>query len=102
MQIFKMRMSQYIVHDFKTIGKFLSERSKNKLIKEINIRFQNLKQMPKIYQRIYYEKSTDTDYRRIVHRKYIIIYKIQKNQITILRIVSEKENYLKSRYLKSL
>lgn len=29
------------------------------------------------------------------------IYKIHKNQITILRIVSEKENYLKSKFIKS-
>lgn len=66
------------------------------------LRYENIKLMPKLYQRIYYEKKSNTDYRRIVYKKYIVIYKIHKNEITILRIISQKENYLESNYLKSL
>jgi len=65
-------------------------------------KYENLQRMPKLYQRIYYDKKSDIDYRRIVYNKYIIIYKIQKGEITILRIVSQKENYLFSKFLKSL
>lgn len=57
--------------------------------------------MPMLYQRVYYDEKAKTDYRRMVHKKYIIIYKIQKNEVTILRIVSEKENYLRSKIFKS-
>ena len=53
-----------------------------------------------MYPRLYYEKKTKTDFRKIVYQKYIIIYKIQKSQITILRMVTEKENYLKPKLLE--
>ena len=66
------------------------------------LRYENIKLMPKLYQRIYHDKKNKTDYRRIVYKKYIIIYKIHNKEITILTIVSQRENYLKSNYLKSL
>ena len=102
MQNFKIKMSRYIVQDFKCISVYLSQTRKNELMKEIRKKLLNLKQMPKMYQRIYYEEKTKIDYRRIVCMNYIITYKIHKNEITILRIVSQRENYLKSNYLKSL
>lgn len=101
-QIYKLKMSKDIVYDFDRIKKYMSEHMANQFIKELNMKFKILKQMPKLYQRLYYEKKTCTDYRRIVHKKYIVIYKIHNNQITILRIVSERENYLRSRFVKSL
>lgn len=84
--------------------KRLSDRmSTNRLIKlreKILKTYINIQEMPWMYPRLYYEKNTKTDFRKIVCENYIIIYKIQKSQITILRIVSEKENYLKPKLLK--
>lgn len=100
-QIYKLKMSKDIVYDFDKIKQYMTEHLQKQFVKELNTKFKMLRQMPKLYQRLYYEKKTHTDYRRIVHRKYIIIYKIHENQITILRIVSEKENYLKSKFFKS-
>lgn len=39
----------------------------------------NLKSMHWMYPRLYYEKKTKTDFRKITYGKYIIIYKIQKS-----------------------
>ena len=97
-QIFRIIVSDDADIDLISITNNLSKRGAIKFSEELFRKYDNIKVMPKLYQRIYYEKKTKTDYRRIVHRKYIIIYKIQKNQITILRIVSEKSNYLKSKY----
>lgn len=99
--IFKLIVTDNADGDLaKAIG-YLSDKNAQRFSEELFQKYENIKLMPKLYQRLYYEKKTKTDYRRIVHRKYIIIYKIHKNQITILRIVSEKENYLKSKLFKS-
>ncbi len=79
----------------------LSNKNAQKFSEELYIKYDDIKRMPRLYQRVFYEKKTKTDYRRIVHRKYIIIYKIHNNQITILRIVFQKEDYLKSQFFKS-
>lgn len=63
-------------------------------------KYDNLIYMPWMYPRLYYEKITKTDFRKIVCQNHIVIYKIQESQITILRIVSEKENYLKPKLLE--
>lgn len=86
--------------DLARISNYLSHTKLKKIKKEIREKYYNLNNMPRMYPRLYYEKNTESDYRKILIEKYIIIYKIQKNQITILRIVSEKENYLKPKLLE--
>ena len=88
-------------NDLARISKCLSVSSLKKLSESIIIKYRLIKEMPQIYQRIYYDNKTNTDYRRCVIKKYIVTYKIYQNQITILRIVSEKEDYLKSKYFNS-
>lgn len=43
------------------------------------------------------QKNHYGEYRRMISGKYIIIYQIKENQITILRIFSQKQNYLNSK-----
>ena len=50
--------------------------------------------MPRIHKTIYYLKDPTGEYRRIVCEKYCIIYKIQENEIVVLRIFNQKQNYL--------
>lgn len=93
-QKYKLLISNDADEDLSKIVQNLSLQGTKKFTEELFIKYENIKIMPKLYQRIYYKEKTKEDYRRIVHRKYIVTYKIYKNQITILRIVSEKENYL--------
>ena len=97
-QIFKLKISKFFVKDWKKYSQYMSLKYQNKMIKELNKKISNLRQMPKMYQRLYYEEKTHIDYRRCICENYIVIYKIEKNQITILRIISEKENYLQSKF----
>lgn len=99
-QRYKFIVSEDADEDLVRINNTLSENSSTVFSEKIFAKYEYIAMMPKMYQRIYYKKNTHTDYRRVVFKKYIIIYKIQKNQITILRIVSEKEDYLKSKNFK--
>ena len=65
-----------------------------KLKKDIDIKIENLKFMPRTHKSLIYYKDKYGEYRRIVSGKYIIIYKIVKDEIIILRIFNQKENYL--------
>ena len=65
-----------------------------KLKKDIDEKVENLKFMPRIYKTLSYKKDIVGEYRRIVLAKYIIIYKIVENEIIILRIFNQKQNYL--------
>ncbi len=99
--MFKLNVSNKADRDLiKAVG-YLSDRNSQRFLEELFLKYDDIKLMPRLYQRVFYEEKTKTDYRRIVHRKHIIIYKIHNNQITILRIVSEKEDYLKSQFFKS-
>ncbi len=86
--------------DLARIRRNMNEDKFEKFITKLYEKYDNLMYMPWMYPRLYYEKKTKTDFRKIVYQNYIIIYKIQKNQIIILRIVSEKENYLKPKLLE--
>jgi len=68
-----------------------------KLKNKLNIVIENLQYMPRTHKTIYTLKDPIGEYRRIVLDKYSIIYKIIKNEIIILRIFNQKENYLNSK-----
>ena len=65
-----------------------------KLKSDIDLKIENLKFMPRIHKSLIYFKDKHGEYRRIISGKYIIIYKILKDEIIILRIFNQKENYL--------
>ena len=96
----KIIVSTPAKEDLAKISRYLSKSKFARIKNYLKEKYINLKSMPRMYPRLYYEKNTKTDFRKIVCENYIVIYKIQKNQITILRIVSEKENYLKPRLLE--
>ena len=53
--------------------------------------------MPRIHKTLTYFKDKEGEYRRMLSGKYSIIYKIIKDEIIILRIFNQKENYLNQR-----
>ena len=65
-----------------------------KLKKDIDSKIENLKVMPRTHKTLIYLKDKTGEYRRIISGKYIIIYKIVKDEIIILRIFNQKQNYL--------
>ncbi len=100
MEKYKIIIASQADEDLYRMSMYLPNNKFRDFRKALKEKYINLKSMPKMYLRLYYEKKTKTDFRKITYGKYIIIYKIQESQITILRIVSEKENYLKPKLLE--
>lgn len=68
-----------------------------KLKEEIDKKIENLQCMPRLHKSLIYLKDKDGEYRRIIIGKYSIIYKIVKDEVIILRIFNQKQNYLNQR-----
>ena len=74
-----------------------NEKYYRKLKDKINQVIENLEFMPRMYKTICNFKDPTGEYRRIIVEKYSIIYKIIKDEIIILRIFNQRENYLNQR-----
>ena len=83
--------------DLKRIYKYMKEYNVEKSIEKIYLDIDNLAFMPRIHKTLIYFKDKKGEYRRIVSGRYNIIYKIIENEIIILRIFNQKENYLNQR-----
>ena len=94
-----IELSKDAKKDLDRISIFLEEdnASRTKIIEKINNDIKNLTFMPRMHKTLIYYKDKNGEYRRIVSGKYIIIYKIVKDEIIILRIFNQRENYLNQR-----
>lgn len=97
MLIYKTIFSNKAKRDLIKIAKFMKNYNSNKIIERIYKSIDNLNYMPRIHKTLIYFKDKNGEYRRMVSGKYSIIYKIVNNEIIILRIFNQKENYLNQR-----
>lgn len=93
---YKLELSNSAKNDLNKISEYLEDYQsyRSKVIEKIDKDIENLKVMPRIHKTVIYFKDNSGEYRRIVSGKYIIIYKIIKDQIIVLRVFNQKENYL--------
>ena len=94
MLCYRTRLLPSARKDLKRIYKYMKEYNVEKFIEKIYLDIENLTFMPRMHKTLIYFKDTSGEYRRIVSGKYIIIYKIVENEIIILRIFNQKQNYL--------
>lgn len=97
MLYYKVKFSDKAKRDVRKIGNYIEGYRLKKVYKKITEDIENLKFMPRIHKTLYSSKDKKGEYRRIVSGKYSIIYKIYKNEITILRIFNQKQDYLNER-----
>ena len=97
MLTYKTIFSKKAKKDIIRITRVMKNYNYNKIIEKIYKDIDNLLYMPRIHKTLIYYKDKKGEYRRIVSGRYIIIYKIIKNEIIILRIFNQKENYLNQR-----
>ena len=97
MLTYKTIFSQKAKRDLIKIAKFMRNYNSNKIIEKIYKDIENLEFMPRINKTLIYFKDKNGEYRRIISGKYIVIYKIVEDEIIILRIFNQKENYLNSK-----
>lgn len=97
MLAYKIKIAQKAKQDIKNTieynGYYNIEKDINKIYKDI----ETLKFMPRINKTVYTLKDKNSEYRRLISGKYAIIYKIEKDQIIIIRIFNQKQNYLNSK-----
>ena len=93
---YKLKISEDAKYDIDNISEYLKdyEIARDKVITQINNDILDLAFMPRIHKTLYKQNDKNTEHRRIVSENYIIIYKIEKNEIIILRIFSHKQDYL--------
>lgn len=70
----------------------LSENAKKRFKKKFKVFIKDLRSNPHIYQ--CFDKEIDSNIRRGIINRYIVFYKIDLLNITILRILPEKFDYL--------
>jgi len=96
---YKIKLSNDAKKDLNKISEYLENYKpyRNKVIEKIDKDIDNLKWMPRIHKTVIFVKDKTGEYRRIVSGKYIIIYRIIEDEITVLRIFNQRENYLNQR-----
>lgn len=94
---YKIKLTDEARRDLRRIKNYLEEYRLEKTYKKIQQDISNLKFMPRIHKTLISSKNPNAEYRRIISRKYIIVYQIEDEHINILRIFNQKENYLNQR-----
>lgn len=74
----------------------LYQSSYEKIKREMHKKLILLKENPQLYQRT----ELDKQIRRFFIQKYVIFYKVEKNEIELLRILHQKSNYNQKRIYK--
>lgn len=91
---YQTKISEEAKRDIRRISEYILEYRAETVLKKIKIDIKKLKDMPYAHKTLYSFKTTNQEYRRMLSNGYAIIYQIIENQITILRIFSNKQNYL--------
>lgn len=93
---YKISLSNEANKDMDKISKYLKnfEANRDIIIKKIDKDINNLCFMPRIHKTIFYYTNPEMECRRMISGKYSVIYKIIDDEIIILRIFNQKQNYL--------
>ena len=94
MLYYEVILSKEAQRDRTRIAEYMREYNAEKIIKKIYSDINKLSFMPRIHKTVLYYANPEIEYRRMISGKCSIIYKIVEDQIIILRIFNQKENYL--------
>jgi addiction module RelE/StbE family toxin len=103
----KIRINPLAAKDLIEIKDYISkelERPKAaiKIINQIIESYSNLKKFPEMGLELSKKINIDTDFRYLISGKYIIFYRIEKEFISIYRILYSKRDYLKILFPKEI
>ena len=95
----KIRYTPASVKDVQEIKGYIEEIlynhiASNRIISEIFKTCNLLKKNPYLGKSLRYKIGVDTDKRYVLSGKYIIIYKIENEYVSIIRILDTRTNYL--------
>ena len=92
--LYKIKFSDKSKRDLRRISNYVEGERLEKIYQQIDKGINNLQFMPRRNKTLYSSKEPHGEYRRLISGKYIVIYQIDKDAITILRVFNQKENYL--------
>lgn len=91
----KLRINPIVVKDLKNIREYIAEDSEEyaaRTIKEIYGKFENLQMFPGMGADLSKRVSFRTDYKYVVWKDYLIIYKIRKEYVEIYRVINRYQD----------
>lgn len=90
-----LRINPLVVVDLKAIKDYIAEdnaEAARKTVEEIYKNFENLQQFPTMGADLSKRVSFKTDYKYLVHRNYITIYRIKKDCVEIYRVIDRYQD----------
>lgn len=94
----KLRINPVVVKDLKTIKNFIAEDNPDKAIEtvwEIYKQFENIQQFPYIGADLSKRVSFKTDYKYVVWKDYVVVYKVAKEVVEIYRVMNRYQDITK-------
>ena len=91
----KLRINPVVAEDLKTIKDFIAEDNTDKAletVQEIYKQFENIQQFPYIDAELSKRVSFKTDYKYVVWKEYVVLYKVSKDVAEIYRVVNRHQD----------
>lgn len=91
----ELRINPLVVTDLKDIRNFIAEDNALKAVETINEiygKFENIQLFPNIGADLSQRVSFRTDYKYVVWKDYVIIYKVGKTFVEIYRVVNRYQD----------
>ena len=95
----ELRINPLVVTDLKDIRNFIAEDNALKAVETINEiygKFENIQLFPNIGADLSQRVSFRTDYKYVVWKDYVIIYKVGKTFVEIYRVVNRYQDITRS------
>lgn len=87
----KLRINPLVAKDLKSIKDYIAENNADKTletIQEIYSQFENIQQFPYIGVDLSKRVNFKTDYKYVVWKDYVVLYKVGKEVVEIYRVVN--------------
>ena len=94
----KLRINPLVAVDLKSIKEYIAEDSTDmatKTVQEIYSMFENIQNFPYMGADLSKRVSFKTDYKYIVHRNYVVLYKLGIEYVEIYRVVNRYQDITK-------
>ena len=91
----KLRINPLVAKDLKSIKDYIAEDNADKVletIQEIYSQFENIQQFPYIGVDLFKRVSFKTDYKYVVWKDYVVLYKVGKEVVEIYRVVNRYQD----------
>lgn len=98
--MYKLRINPLAADDLVKIKNYITKELENpkaaiNIINQIIDTYENLKKFPKLGKMLSNQINIDTDFRYIISGNYIIFYRVDKEYISIYRILYAGRDYLR-------